>query len=44
VEHFGGTEAVFHASLTELESGIKAVSAQLIATGKSAELAREEIA
>jgi DNA processing protein len=45
VEHFGGAEAVFHASLTELEStGIKAVSAQSIATGKSAELAREEIA
>jgi DNA processing protein len=45
VEHFGGVEAVFHASLTELEStGIKAVSAQSIATGKSAELAREEIA
>jgi predicted Rossmann fold nucleotide-binding protein DprA/Smf involved in DNA uptake len=45
VEHFGGAEAVFHASLTELEStGIKAVSAQLIATGKSAERAREEIA
>ena len=45
VEHFGGTEAVFEASLTELEStGIQAVSAQSIATGKSAELAREEIA
>jgi DNA processing protein len=45
VEHFGGVEAVFHASLTELEStGIQAVSAQSIATGKSAELAREEIA
>jgi len=44
-EHFGGPEAVFHASLTELEStGIQAVSAQSIATGKSAELAREEIA
>jgi DNA processing protein len=43
VEHFGNAEAVFHASLTELEStGIKAVSAQSIATGKSAELAREE--
>ena len=29
VEHFGGAEAVFHASLTELESrGIQAVSAQ----------------
>ncbi len=45
VEHFGNAEAVFNASLTELEStGIKAVSAQAIATGKSAELAREEIA
>jgi DNA processing protein len=45
VEHFGGAEAVFRASLTELEStGIQAVSAQSIATGKSAELAREEIA
>ena len=45
VEHFGGAEAVFHASLTELEStGIQAVSAQSIATGKSAELAREEMA
>ena len=45
VEHFGSAEAVFHASLTELEStGIQAVSAQSIATGKSAELAREEIA
>ena len=45
VEHFGSAEVVFHASLTELEgTGIKAVSAQSIATGKSAELAREEIA
>ena len=45
VEHFGSVEAVFHASLTELEStGIQAVSAQAIATGKSAEMAREEIA
>ena len=45
VEHFGSAEAVFHASLTELEAtGIQAVSAQSIATGKSAELAREEIA
>jgi DNA processing protein len=35
---------VFHASLTELEgTGIQAVSAQSMATGKSAELAREEI-
>jgi len=45
VEHFGSAEAVFRASLTELEgSGIQAVTAQSIATGKSAELAREEIA
>ncbi|HXC42485.1 MAG TPA: DNA-protecting protein DprA, partial [Candidatus Dormibacteraeota bacterium] len=45
VEHFGSVEAVFHASLTELEgTGIQAVSAQSIATGKSAEMAREEIA
>ncbi len=36
---------MFRASLTELEStGIKAVSAQALATGKSAERAREEIA
>ncbi len=45
VEHFGSAESVFRASLTELEgTGIQAVSAQSIATGKSAELAREEIA
>ncbi len=45
MEHFGSAEAVFHASLTELEgTGIKAVSAQSIAIGKSSELAREEIA
>ncbi len=45
VEHFGSAEAVLRASLTELEStGIQVVSAQSLATGKSAELAREEIA
>jgi DNA processing protein len=45
VEHFGSAPAVFRASLTELEgSGIQAVSAQSLATGKSAELAREELA
>jgi DNA processing protein len=45
VQHFGSAEAVFHASLTELEStGIKAVSAQSLANGKSAELGREELA
>jgi DNA processing protein len=45
VEHFGGPARVLRASLTELEAtGIQAVSAQSLATGKSAELAREEIA
>ncbi len=45
IEHFGSAEGVLHASLTELEgTGIQAVSAQSLATGKSAELAREEIA
>ena len=45
VDHFGGPEKVFRASLTELEgTGIQAVSAQSLATGKSAELARDEIA
>jgi DNA processing protein len=45
VEHFGSPVAVFRATLTELESaGIPAVSAQSVATGKSAEMAREEIA
>ncbi|HYM78762.1 MAG TPA: DNA-processing protein DprA [Candidatus Dormibacteraeota bacterium] len=45
VEHFGSPDAIFRASLTELESAnIQAVSAQSLATGKSAELAREEIA
>ena len=44
-EHFGSPEAVFRASLTELEgTGIQAVSAQSLATGKSMELAREELA
>ncbi|HEV3512906.1 MAG TPA: DNA-processing protein DprA [Candidatus Sulfotelmatobacter sp.] len=45
VEHFGSPDHIFAASLTELEStAIHAVSAQSIATGKSAELAREELA
>ncbi len=43
VEHFGGAEAIFRASLTELEAtGIQAASAQSLGTGKSMELAREE--
>jgi DNA processing protein len=44
-EHFGGPEAIFRASLTELEAtGIQAISAQALATGKSIELAQQEIA
>jgi hypothetical protein len=40
----GWAEAVFPASLTEAEgTGIQAVSAHSIATGRSAELAREAI-
>ena len=44
LEHFGGVAAIFRASLTELEAaGIKALSAQSLATGKSLELASEEL-
>src|SRR5215470_5984664 len=43
VEHFGSPERVLSASLTELEAtGMQAVSAQSIATGKSLELAQQE--
>ena len=43
-EHCGGIEKVFQASLTELEAaGLQAHSAQSIATGKSQELAQEEL-
>lgn len=43
VEHFGNVAAIFRASLTELEAtGMLAVSAQAIATGKSLELAQQE--
>jgi DNA processing protein len=45
VEHFGSIAAVFRASLTELEAtGLLAVSAQSLGTGKSLELAQEELA
>jgi DNA processing protein len=45
VDHYGTAERVFHASLTELEAtGMRAVSAQSIATGKSLELAQQECA
>ena len=44
VEYFGGIEALFHASLTELEAtGIQAISAQALGTGRSLELAHEEL-
>ncbi len=43
IEAFGNVEAVFRASLTELEAtGMPAAVAQSIATGKSMELAQEE--
>jgi len=45
VEFFGGVEAVFNASLTELEAaGLPATAAQSLDTGKSVELAHDEIA
>src|ERR1700758_4060575 len=45
IEHFGSAAAVLQASLTEWEATtILASSAQSLGTGKSAELAREEIA
>src|ERR1700680_235084 len=44
VEHLGGVQNVFKASLTELEAaGIRAVSAQSLATGCSTELAHDEL-
>ncbi len=43
IEHCGPAERVFQFSLTELEAlGMRAVSAQSIATGKSMELAQQE--
>jgi DNA processing protein len=43
IEHYGTATRVFLATLTELEAtGMRAVSAQSIATGKSLELAQEE--
>ncbi|MGO9126720.1 MAG: DNA-processing protein DprA [Terriglobales bacterium] len=45
VEFFGGVNAVFQASLTELEAtGVRAVSAQSLGTGRSLELAQDELA
>jgi DNA processing protein len=43
-EFFGGVQAVFRASLTELEAaGLRAVSAQSLGTGRSMELAQDEL-
>jgi len=45
VEHFGRADRVLQASLTELEAtGMRAVSAQALATGKSLEMAQDEMA
>ena len=45
VEHLGGVQNVFKASLTELEAaGIQAASAQSLGTGLSMELAHDELA
>ena len=45
VERFGGVQAVFNATLTELEAaGIQAVAAQSLGTGRSLELAQDELA
>jgi DNA processing protein len=45
IELYGTADRVFQASLTELEgTGMRAVSAQSIATGKSMELAQQECA
>lgn len=45
VEHFGAADRILQASLTELEAtGMRAVSAQSLATGKSLELAQDEVA
>ena len=45
VEFFGSAQAIFHASLTELEAaGLPAAAAQSLGTGKSLELAHDEVA
>jgi DNA processing protein len=44
IEFFGSVRAVFRASLTELEAaGLRAVSAQSLGTGRSMELAQDEL-
>jgi DNA processing protein len=44
IEFFGSVQALFQASLTELEAaGLRAVSAQSLGTGRSMELAQDEL-
>jgi DNA processing protein len=44
IEFFGSVQALFRASLTELEgAGLRAVSAQSLGTGRSMELAQDEL-
>src|ERR1700689_5019505 len=44
LEFFGSVQALFRASLTELEAaGLRAVSAQALGTGRSMELAQDEL-
>jgi len=45
LEFFGGVQNIFRASLTELEAaGLQAASAQALGTGRSMELAQDELA
>src|SRR5579863_5136334 len=45
VEFMGGIQAVFHATLTDLEAtGLQVVSAQALGTGRSIEMAHDELA
>src|SRR5579863_9288415 len=44
IEFFGSVQALFQASLTELEAaGLRAISAQSLSTGRSMELAQDEL-
>jgi DNA processing protein len=44
IEFFGSVQALFRASLTELEAaGLRAISAQSLGTGRSMELAQDEL-
>src|SRR6202049_3321646 len=45
IDFFGSVQALFRASLTELEAaGLRAVSAQALGTGRSMEVAQDELA